>query len=363
MPNPYENPIDQLIGGIIQGHALGQQIHRQKMADEAFARQKAKDDQESSIKDIMTRMSLDQNARPVDSGMVQDMMPGMLGVQGGGAYVRPNDPKRTVTYKDSQGNTRDYELYTPVEQQQRATERARAGKVRVNVGGQTAWAAPGEAAKILDTMHGLDTFATPQVGVEMGLPERTPFKNAPQIMTAIGQAANRKAQDQRAAQDRTSREQIATDNRNAANTRSDNSNTTRIKAAGITANTAAANQTAISDRAANQQAEIDKRQELNQIAREKEPTLHQDRLTIGRMLETGLDADNNTLSKGKRAVLEASYKAKTAEVQGLQIRKAKLYGFQAPPQPVLDKIPEGKTATSPDGHIWKRQDGIVYLVQ
>jgi hypothetical protein len=135
MPQEYQDPIASVIQGLLQGHAIATSIHRQKQQDEAFARHNALQDQESSIQDIMNQMHLEQNARPVMSGTVQDMLPaapevpGQPVMEGGNPripIVRPVDKSRRVTYKNRAGESRDYELYTPEEQMDREITRGNA---------------------------------------------------------------------------------------------------------------------------------------------------------------------------------------------------------------------------------------------
>lgn len=139
------NPLSGLIEGLLQGHALGQQLKRQQMEEQAFKTNQALHEQQMSIQDIMNRQMLEQNAVPVNSGTVEQRIAGApisqeevpanpnqpIGMQNlpttqtrmnplaGTSYLRPPDKSRTVTYKDSQGNAQQYELLTPEEQMQK----------------------------------------------------------------------------------------------------------------------------------------------------------------------------------------------------------------------------------------------------
>lgn len=122
------NPLGSLLNGLVTGYGLSHQIKQQAMQEEAFQRQKAMQDEESSIKDIQNRMMLAQNAQPVNSGVVQNSalrapasdVPGAPGGEEipGTNFVRKSDPSRTVKYKGPNG-TQEYELFTPEEQLKR----------------------------------------------------------------------------------------------------------------------------------------------------------------------------------------------------------------------------------------------------
>jgi hypothetical protein len=140
------NPLGGLLRGMLQGYQLANQIKQQAMQEEAHQRNIAAADHESQVRDIQTRMMLDQNARPVNAGTVADQMPsaplprpgGDMGeiaanlfpeMQGGEAQipiVRPVDKARRVSYKGRDGQSQDYELLTPDEQMRRQIERAMA---------------------------------------------------------------------------------------------------------------------------------------------------------------------------------------------------------------------------------------------
>ena len=135
MPQQYQDPIESVIQGILQGAHLRQSMQQQQIQNEAHIRMMAQQDRDNSIKDIMNRMELENAARPVNNGTVQlpgaampNGLPNELGLgapQPGPGYLAKADPKRTVKYKDSQGQQLDYELYTPQEQMQRSTDMAR----------------------------------------------------------------------------------------------------------------------------------------------------------------------------------------------------------------------------------------------
>jgi len=123
-----------MIEGMLQGQQLRQQIKHQKLQEEAYVRQQAREDQESSIQDIMNRMNLERHARPIRNGTITEnnpdtQMPGMdlgngavlPGMTLPGQVMRKADSSRTVKYKNRAGESSEYELFTPEEQNRRGT--------------------------------------------------------------------------------------------------------------------------------------------------------------------------------------------------------------------------------------------------
>jgi len=106
-------------------------------------------------------------------------------------------------------------------------------------------------------------------------------------------------------------------------------------------------------------------------AQAAEEQAHAGRLTAGDAI-TQAQAVLNDKAATQAAKLKATadlsaatsaLKTKTFNVQAIQTRKASIAGTQPPPKDIQDKIPEGQTATSPDGHTWQKKDGIVYFVK
>jgi hypothetical protein len=58
MTGTVTNPLEGLINGLLQGHQLAQQLHRQSLEDQAFRTQQALQNQQMSVQDIMTKMQL-----------------------------------------------------------------------------------------------------------------------------------------------------------------------------------------------------------------------------------------------------------------------------------------------------------------
>ncbi len=118
----FSNPIPEIISGLLQGHALAVEMHKQQQDDQEFKTRQALQNQTMSMQDIMNRQVLGQSARPVsDMGTVNlaagesapdtTGLPGMSPTQAPG-YTRKADASRTVKY-----GGQSYELKTPEEQQ------------------------------------------------------------------------------------------------------------------------------------------------------------------------------------------------------------------------------------------------------
>jgi hypothetical protein len=126
------NPLSGLIEGLLQGHAIAQQMHQQQQQDQAFKTNQALHDQQMSMQDIMNRQMLNESARPISgAGTIEnpavsapDPTPNIPGMPAGSdvpalpAYQRKADASRTVKY-----GGQSYELKTPEEQQQGALNR------------------------------------------------------------------------------------------------------------------------------------------------------------------------------------------------------------------------------------------------
>jgi len=124
------NPLGNLLNGMVQGYSLAHQIKNQAMQEEAHQRSMAAQDHNLSVQAIQDQMMLEQNARQVGpGGMITDRqaLPGVPGMpdlpEASMEIVRPVDKSRKVTYKNAQGQSQDYELYTPEEQVRKQAER------------------------------------------------------------------------------------------------------------------------------------------------------------------------------------------------------------------------------------------------
>jgi hypothetical protein len=222
------NPLGSLIDGIVQGANLHAMIQREQDNHIAMQRQEVEGQRNMRLKDIQERMDLETKGRPIENGMVQDIlgsMPGVVGAEGQ-PYVRKADSKRRVSYKTVDGQSIDFELFTPMEQIQRAvkdkTALDRVGKI--------------DASSILSSMQSdvkmpegsvyVDPDKLPGMinsaeGVKRG---REKFKVSPEMKADLGitedslprdlydnalnkQAEIKKGREAKAADDRRAREQ------------------------------------------------------------------------------------------------------------------------------------------------------------
>jgi hypothetical protein len=158
-----------------------------------------------------------------------------------------------------------------------------------------------------------------------------------------------------AASNAASREKIAGANRDAANTRATNRNSTTLAAAGIRRDTPTAGQAAVEGRFDQRRQDLAAKQMADVQA--KESAIHAQRLQLGQMM---MGAD---VKDADRQAANAKMKSLNFQVQAYQGRKAAIVGAQTPPKAIQDQIPEGKQATAPDGHTWAKKDGIVYFMK
>lgn len=135
------NPFGSLLNGMVQGHVLANQIKQQAMQEQAFQQAQADHQRSLEMEDIKNKIFFGENARPVNSGVVEDtfansaigdqMMQGADGLPetkrgfdpiGGAKFIRPVDKANKVTHKFSDGTTQDYELLSHDEQRKRALQ-------------------------------------------------------------------------------------------------------------------------------------------------------------------------------------------------------------------------------------------------
>jgi len=204
--------VNPIVSGLLNGYALAQRIRQSALEQQAMERQKAAAEQESQMRDIQTRMMLNQNGRPVSpAGTVEEdtiTPPNIGGIPeetlNAGAFkpVRKAEPGRTVRYKAPNGETITSELYSPEEQAQRDMQ-ARIAQAK-SLGQVDVWK-EAEKAKALQE---LNRYHIPGVG---DVPrEVIPFLTAQEAQ---------KAAENRAAADRKSREAIAEAGRQASEQR------------------------------------------------------------------------------------------------------------------------------------------------
>lgn len=134
-----QDPFHGLIDGVLQGHAIAQQLHQQSLQEELFERRRQQDAREAQLQDLDTQMKFSQYGRPVNpgsnmveqstSGTEPDLVPGVRGQTYGTNYARPVDKGRLLKAKLSDGREIQTEAYTPEEFQRRATDQAMSQKV------------------------------------------------------------------------------------------------------------------------------------------------------------------------------------------------------------------------------------------
>jgi len=155
----FSNPIPDLVQGLLQGHALGLQMHAQRQADQKFKTDQILHQQQVDANTIMQQMNVqhmqgvdqeraqhfDRYTNPVQNGMVQDRMnttlPGNPGSPGAAPgeqstvynlptqqgpslptsydYMRKADPSNTVDLTNYKGKLiRQGEIKTPDQQRE-----------------------------------------------------------------------------------------------------------------------------------------------------------------------------------------------------------------------------------------------------
>lgn len=405
------NPLSGLVQGMLEGRELGMRMRR-----EALAQREA--EQLMTARDIQNRMLLEEHARPVsDLGTVTSdyagevpavrVGPAQFGAIEAPAYTRRADRSRTVQY-----GGQAYELLTPEEQVQRQADRQRIALEstgipidtsrsdfarQLGVSG-TVYVSPEHFAQYLAAArygYGLDprlmNGGNPEPAANRGsdgppvlssqeimgnmlgtAPGELPMPEQPKIpMAALpsfvrmrtSEAANQTRRDVAAEGNQTRRDiaeqgnqartSIADKNRTAANQRATERNAASIE-------NAKTREAAGAGRGGAQNA-MDTRR-MDAVVKE-ENGYHQQRSDIGAQLANGTDKDGAPLNDGRRRILEAQYRSATDSLQNAQFRKAKIMKAQEPPRDVITRMPEGKQVTSPDGHVWQRQGGVVYIVK
>jgi|GEM_PF-6391854 len=389
----FSNPIPDLVQGLLQGHALGLQMHNQKQADQKFKTDQALRQQNMSMQDIFNQQALGEMGRPVSpmgtvtSPGVQSMSTGVpiagLDTQAGNPdYTRKADASRTVKYTTAQGNKMSTELYTPEEQDQAAAnksqllKRANSTTLRLSPEDQAKYGLPADfpipndhVAQYLNSRVTNDT----RQGIADSNNQTKVDTNARTNDTRENNNANTNSTRQDiAATNNITKSDIAAGVQTGANSRNDNTNATRVQ---VGAGNNAATLGSANIRAAGTgngrtgqptpgQAGVQnrfdqKRQDLAQktisTIQAKENALHAQRLQIGQTLGAMKPADQEA-AKAKLNTLGF-------QIGAYQTQKAKAAGAATPPQDIQSKIPEGQQATGPDGHTWMKKDGITYFVK
>lgn len=269
----------------------------------------------------------------------------------GQKYVRESDQEREARL--DQENTRATARKRTAEKDD-LVEVPMPEAMRKPGGPATVWLPKSQLAHYTDVYSNATPADTPAEYQALGGPKRVPFKNLPQVIaTVAGQrrakdtadAAAKRATDQRTFQ---AGENEKTRTFQAGEKSKDRAS--RVEAAGVRAGAQADTQQSIADR-----------QEAGFIERGKEADLHTRRHKLREQLHTGKDDKDQPLKKGAMTLMQADIKGVTDEIQGLQLRKAKLYKIKVPPPDILNGIQEGTEGPGPDGHIWYKKDGIVYV--
>lgn len=408
----YASPIPSLMDGLLKGVALGHSINQARQQEQEFKTRQALENQQLSMNDILNTRAVQSMGRPVGPGGTISQpglsvtlpnpstpaIPGNLGADNQAAtppipamqlpdslqgtiqqpgYVRKADPSRTVSYTNRAGQKTTTELYTPEEQAQHAlqdTLNKRYGTATmVNTPASLTslglpaqmWIPNEHLAQYAQEMGYLQPVPTPKSYQDMGGPPTMPLKELPSVMSTVGaaqrgaeantRAANQlKSQQQIAEENRTSREKIAAQGQAAQTERTAASNKARLDAAAIrNARGLTPGQEEVKAR------EERRRQDAVQkdlgVLQGQENKIHADRLQLGKLMG-GLDP-------AKLPAAQAKMAGYNQQIQDIQARKAQRIGAVAPNQQQISQIQEGETRPAPDGHLWKKQDGIVYMVK
>jgi hypothetical protein len=121
MPVNNYNPV---LSGITNAMSIANLMHRAQVEDQqlALAKQRMIQDQQqheqaAQYNDVRVQEMLNNSARPVVGGTVEDQVPDVPGLVGAGMTIRRKpDAGRAVKYKTRSGEQLEYELLTPEEQ-------------------------------------------------------------------------------------------------------------------------------------------------------------------------------------------------------------------------------------------------------
>lgn len=410
----YASPIPSLMDGLLKGVTLGHSIVQARQQAAQFKTQQALDNQRLSMNDILNTQFVQSQGRPVGPGgtisqpgtsttlpnpstpaiagnlgddnqaatppipamQLPDSLQGTIQQPG---YVRKADPKRVVTYQDRYGNKTQTELYTPEEQAQRALSDA----LQKRYIGSTWMSIPQELrdkyntpaqipvpnehiAGYLQTIRDMMSVPTPQRLQDFGYPATMPQKDLPSIMSAMTGFQNRMAADTRSQNQIKSQQQIAEENRKSRESiaaQAQAGQTARTQAqiqgretvAGMPARNAGLTPGQANVQSRYEQAQLNAKQKKLDTLQGQENKLHASRVQLGKMMQ-GLDPTQMPGAQAKMAGFNQ-------QIQDIQAQKATAIGAKVPSREQLQQIQEGETRPAPDGHIWKKKDGIVYLVK
>jgi len=303
------------------------------------------------------------------------------------AGTRPADPTRTVTYSDGQGNQSQYEIKNPDDlaavdaASARAKFQATAVPMKIDAATQKSmgvslpdqiWVDPDHLAQYMTATGQAQQVPTSAAAQAAGLPATVPLKNLAQVVQVMNNQNTVSGANTRNQTTNDTRSTIADNAQTGAGDRNAATNATRLKvAADNNATTIQAKnitreqflsggggtpgQQGVQNRfMVRQQAA---QQKSLQAVQAQEDQVHAVRTQLGE------DLKNPAITDAQKTAKLAQLKTTAYQVQSYQTRKASILGATPPPKAVQDAIPEGTQGPAPDGHIWRKQGGIVYLVQ
>jgi hypothetical protein len=390
-----QSPLGGLLNGILQGYQMRQQMQDAAAQRQADATKAALDDRNASVQDIMNRQMAMQVGRPVNNGMVTERpdasytVPAVPGVPGAGdsqvsvpGIVRKADPSRTVTLLDRQGNKQQYELKTDQEQQDQANAAAQAKfrSTAIPLTTSEDQQAQGYPAQIYIQPEHLASYAqatgqwkpvtTSPEAQAAGAPASVPQKYVPNLINAGVKAEDRRASGARndariaGAEERNANTVTGAADRNAATIAgAGQRNAATIAGAGQrNANSVSGANGRAADRNAGTDNRFTQRQ-ADQVNKQMQALQGKEDELKATRVQLNSDLANPNLPSVQKQVKQGQLKTTAFQIQSYQTRKAALVGAQAPPKAFMDKIPEGTQGPGPDGHVWMKQDGIVYFVK
>jgi hypothetical protein len=297
------------------------------------------------------------------------------------ATTQPANISRTITYSDGQGKQQQYEIKTPEDiaavDQAAARSKFQATAVPMKIDAATQksmgvslpdqiWVDPDHLAQYMSATGQAQPIPTSAAAQKAGLPPTVPLRNLAQVVSVMNNQNMQDAANQRNQANNDTKAQVAAGNNatSVANntatnaTRSSNNtatNATRVKVAGMKGANGTPGQQGVQNRF--DQRRQDAQQKQLQAAQSQEDQLHAVRTQLGQ------DLNNPNVTDAQKTFKLSQLKTATSQIQASQSKKAAILGAQTPPQAVMDKIPEGTEGAGPDGHIWRKQGGIVYLVK
>lgn len=305
---------------------------------------------------------------------------------GAPATTRPADISRTVTYSDGQGNKSQYEMKDPADiaavdaAATRAKFRATAIPMNIDPATQKSmgvtlpdqiWVDPDHLAQYMGVTGQSQPIPTSKEAQAAGLPPTVPLRNLGQVVSVMNNQNIQNAANQRNAANNdtkvstnaaTNATRTAT-NANTNTTRTgiaQGNNATAVQVANIRKPAGAGGQPTPGQQGVQNRfntAQANKKQQQLQAVQAQEDQVHAVRMQLGQ------DLANPNITDAQKQQKLGQLKTATFQVQQYQTRKAAILGAQTPSAADQAKIPEGTQGPGPDGHIWRKQGGVVYLVQ